>query len=89
MDPDEVKILSPLAELLKRLLFCFYLKRKEITVSVFVNTEGEVDSVAIYPDMKDSFYKREIIRRAYGWCFEPAKRAGKAVAVWWSYEWKL
>lgn len=66
-----------------------YLKGKEITVSVFVNTEGEVDSVAIYPDIKDSFYKREIIRRAYGWRFEPAKRAGKAVAVWWSYKWKL
>jgi len=62
---------------------------REVGVWVFVNTMGAVDSVRLDPGTPDSDYNRELIREARDWVFEPAVRAGRAVAHWFYYSWKL
>lgn len=62
---------------------------KEVTVWVFINQAGAVDSVRLDPPTPDGGYNAELIREARDWVFEPAVRAGRAVATWFSYTWKL
>ena len=61
----------------------------EVTVWVFVNAAGAVDSVRLEEPTSDQQFNRILIREAWDWVFEPAKRAGRAVAAWYSYTWKL
>ncbi|NIW38295.1 MAG: hypothetical protein GWN32_18030 [Gemmatimonadetes bacterium] len=61
----------------------------EVTVWVFINRAGAVDSVRLDPPTPDGGYNEELIREARDWIFEPAMRAGRPVAIWWSYTWKL
>ena len=62
---------------------------REVGVWVFVNETGAVDSVRLDPATPSSEYNRELIREAKDWVFEPAMRAGRAVAHWFYYTWKL
>jgi TonB family protein len=62
---------------------------RKVTVWVFINQAGVVDSVRLDPPTPDEAYNRSLIREAREWVFEPAERAGKAVATWFSYTWKL
>ena len=62
---------------------------KEVTVWVFVNAAGSVDSVRLEPPTADGGYNDNLIRNAHNWVFEPAERAGRPVASWWNYTWKL
>lgn len=62
---------------------------KEVTVWVFINQAGAVDSVRLDPPTPDSRYNSDLMREARDWVFEPAERAGRAVATWYSYTWKL
>ncbi len=64
-------------------------KGKEVTVWVFVNRAGVVDSVRLEPPTGSTQYNERLIRNAYNWNFEPAERASQRVAAWWSYTWKL
>jgi TonB family protein len=62
---------------------------REVTVWVFINQAGAVDSVRLEPPTPDSKYNEDLMREARDWVFEPAERAGRAVATWFSYTWKL
>lgn len=62
---------------------------KEVTVWVYVNSAGSVDSVRLEWPTPDGNYNDSLIRNARDWVFEPAERAGRPVASWWSYTWKL
>ncbi len=62
---------------------------REVTVWVFITEAGAVDSVRLQPPTPDREYNRSLIREARDWVFEPAERAGRAVATWYSYTWKL
>lgn len=62
---------------------------REVTVWVFVNSAGAVDSVRLEPPTPDGKYNDSLIRNALHWVFEPAERAGRPVPSWWSYTWKL
>ncbi len=62
---------------------------RDVTVWVFINQAGTVDSVRLEPATPDRSYNRSLIREARDWVFEPAMRAGRTVATWWSYTWKL
>lgn len=62
---------------------------REVTVWVFITQAGVVDSVRLDPPTPDSNYNNSLMREARDWVFEPAERAGKAVATWFSYTWKL
>lgn len=62
---------------------------REVGVWVFVSEAGAVDSVRLDPATPSSEYNRELIREAKDWVFEPAMRAGRAVAHWFYYTWKL
>lgn len=62
---------------------------REVTVWVFITQAGVVDSVRLDPPTPDSDYNNNLMREARDWVFEPAERAGRAVAVWFSYTWKL
>lgn len=62
---------------------------RDVTVWVFINQAGVVDSVRLDPATPDRSYNRSLIREARDWVFEPAMRAGRTVATWWSYTWKL
>lgn len=62
---------------------------REVTVWVFITQAGVVDSVRLDPPTPDSNYNDSLLREARNWVFEPAERAGRAVATWFSYTWKL
>ncbi len=62
---------------------------RDVTVWVFVNTAGAVDSVRLEPPTPNGKYNDSLLRNALEWVFEPAVRAGRPVASWWSYTWKL
>ena len=62
---------------------------RDVTVWVFINQAGAVDSVRLDPPTPDGNYNSDLIREARQWVFEPAMRAGRAVATWFSYTWKL
>lgn len=62
---------------------------RDVTVWVFINQAGVVDSVRLDPPTPDRKYNDDLMREARDWVFEPAVRAGSAVATWWSYTWKL
>ncbi len=62
---------------------------RSVTVWVYINQAGAVDSVRLEPPTPDSRYNESLMREARDWVFEPAMRAGRAVATWWSYSWKL
>jgi hypothetical protein len=62
---------------------------REVTVWVFISQAGAVDSVRLDPPTPDGRYNSELMREAREWVFEPAMRAGRAVATWFSYTWKL
>lgn len=62
---------------------------REVTVWVFINEAGAVDSVRLEPPTPDAGYNSSLMREALQWVFEPAERAGIAVATWYSYTWKL
>lgn len=62
---------------------------REVTVWVFVNAAGAVDSVRLEPPTPDRGYNDSLIRTALDWVFEPAERAGRPVPTWTKYTWKL
>ncbi len=62
---------------------------REVTVWVFINQAGAVDSVRLDPPTPDRNYNADLLREARDWVFEPAERGGRAVATWYSYTWKL
>jgi TonB family protein len=62
---------------------------RRVTVWVFITQAGAVDSVRLDPPTPDEAYNQSLVREARDWVFEPAERAGKAVATWYSYTWKL
>ncbi len=62
---------------------------RDVTVWVFVSTAGAVDSVRLEPPTPNGKYNDSLLRNALEWVFEPAVRAGRPVASWWSYTWKL
>lgn len=61
----------------------------EVTVWVFINQAGVVDSVRLEPPTPDGGYNANLMREARDWVFEPALLHGRPVAMWWSYTWKL
>jgi TonB family protein len=62
---------------------------RQVTVWVFISEAGVVDSVRLEPPTPDRRYNEDLMREARQWVFEPAVLAGRAVAVWYSYTWKL
>jgi len=62
---------------------------RDVTVWVFIDATGAVDSVRLEPPTPDGSYNDDLTREARGWVFEPARRGGRPVATWWSYTWKL
>lgn len=62
---------------------------REVTVWVFINSSGAVDSVRLETPTPDKKFNQLLTREAWDWVFEPARRAGVAVASWYSYTWKL
>lgn len=62
---------------------------REVTVWVYINRAGAVDSVRLDPPTPDGGYNADLLREARDWVFEPAERAGRPVATWYSYTWKL
>lgn len=61
---------------------------REITVWVFVTDRGRVvaDSTRLDPPTPDAGYNHRLRRSAAEWHFEPARRAGRAVASWYPYQ---
>lgn len=61
---------------------------RTFAVYVFVDTRGRVvaDSTRIIPSSGNRRWDRAVIERANEWVFEPARRQGRAVAEWWSFE---
>lgn len=62
---------------------------RDVTVWVFVNALGAVDSVRLEPPTPDRRFNELLMREARDWVFEPAERAGRPVPTWTSYSWKL
>ena len=62
---------------------------RDVTVWVFVNELGAVDSVRLEPPTPDRRFNARLMREAREWLFEPAERAGRPVPTWTSYSWKL
>jgi hypothetical protein len=60
---------------------------REITVFVFVNSQGRVisDSTRIQPPTRDARFNRRLRDQASEWVFEPARRGGQAVPAWFQY----
>lgn len=60
---------------------------KEVTVWVFVTETGTVvaDSTRLLPPTGDSKFDDRLRRQASQWVFQPARRAGEAVAEWFRY----
>lgn len=60
----------------------------ELTVWVFVDEGGRVvpDSTRLDPPTPDRRYNDRLRRSAAEWVFEPARRAGRAVAAWYPYQ---
>lgn len=61
---------------------------RTFTVYVYVDARGRVvpDSTRLNPSSGDRRWDRNVIQRASEWVFDPARRQGRAVAAWWSYE---
>lgn len=61
---------------------------REVTVWVFVSDRGRVvpDSTRLEPPTPDEGYNRRLRRSAAEWVFEPARRAGRAVAAWYPFQ---
>lgn len=61
---------------------------REVTVWVFVTDRGRVvsDSTRLEPPTPDRRYNDRLKRSAAEWVFEPARRAGRAVAAWYPFE---
>ncbi len=62
---------------------------RDVTVWVFVNELGAVDSVRLEPPTPDRRFNERLMREAREWLFDPAERAGRPVPTWTSYSWKL
>lgn len=64
------------------------LRGREIEVWVFVNELGrvEADSTRLEPPTANRRYNQQLIREANQWIFNPARRAGEAVAAWFPYK---
>lgn len=58
---------------------------RDVTVHVFVTAAGTVDSVRLDPTTPSREYNQLLIRQAYQWRFEPARRGGRPVPVWFQY----
>lgn len=61
---------------------------REVTVWVFVDPAGRVvsDSTRLDPPTPDSRYNSRLRQSAAQWRFDPARRAGVAVAAWYPYQ---
>jgi hypothetical protein len=61
---------------------------RTFTVYVFVDARGRVvsDSTRLIPTSGNGRWDRGVIERANEWVFEPARRDGRTVAEWWSFE---
>lgn len=61
---------------------------RTFTVYVFVDPRGRVvsDSTRLIPSSGNGRWDRGVIERANEWVFEPARREGRPVAEWWSFE---
>lgn len=63
-------------------------RSRSFTVYVFVDARGRVvaDSTRLIPSSGNRRWDRGVIERASEWIFDPARRDGREVAEWWSYE---
>jgi outer membrane biosynthesis protein TonB len=63
------------------------LRGREVDVWVFVNARGQVigDSTRVNPPTGDRSFDEKLRRQAAEWVFEPARKAGQAVAEWFRY----
>lgn len=64
------------------------LRGREIDVWVFINVRGQVvaDSTRLDPTSTgDRKFDDRLVKQAAEWVFEPARRAGEAVAEWFRY----
>lgn len=61
---------------------------QEITVWVFVQSNGRVlsDSTRLDPPTRDGRYNNRLRQTVSDWVFEPARRAGIAVAAWYPFQ---
>lgn len=61
---------------------------QEITVWVFVTPAGRVlaDSTRLEPPTSDGRYNNRLRKTVSDWVFEPARRAGRAVAAWYPFQ---
>lgn len=61
---------------------------QEITVWVFVAPSGRVlaDSTRLDPPTRDGRYNNRLRQTVSDWVFEPARRAGQAVAAWYPFQ---
>lgn len=61
---------------------------REVTVWVFVDPAGRVvpDSTRLEPPTPDARYNSRLRQSAAQWRFDPARRAGAAVAAWYPYQ---
>jgi hypothetical protein len=61
---------------------------QEITVWVFVAPNGRVlaDSTRLDPPTSDGRYNNRLRQTVSDWVFEPARRAGQAVAAWYPFQ---
>ena len=61
---------------------------QEITVWVFVAPNGRVlaDSTRLEPPTSDGRYNNRLRQTVSDWVFEPARRAGQAVAAWYPFQ---
>lgn len=61
---------------------------QEITVWVFVQSNGRVlsDSTRLDPPTSDRRYNNRLRQTVSDWVFEPARRAGSAVAAWYPFQ---
>lgn len=61
---------------------------QEITVWVFVAASGRVlaDSTRLDPPTSDGRYNNRLRQTVSDWVFEPARRAGQAVAAWYPFQ---
>lgn len=61
---------------------------QEITVWVFVAADGRVlaDSTRLDPPTSDRRYNNRLRQTVSDWVFEPARRAGQAVAAWYPFQ---
>lgn len=63
------------------------LRGSRIEVWVFVDETGKVvaDSTRLNPPTRDRGFNRRLMEEAAEWVFNPAMKAGKAVAAWFPY----